>query len=728
MSIVQIIRLIYRNLKWLLTFPIITASVVFMLTGNLPKKYTSSTTVYTGLASGYDITETGNSKLDRNAVNNAFDNLITTINSRQTTEEVALQLLTQHLLLEKADLSYLAREGFENLKKKVPDSLRQQIIVPNDFDKTLQQLTTYKNATIKNEIRSLIEANGGFYSINQIRNNLKPKRFSNSDMVQIDFTSSDAGVAKNTLVFMVETFMRRYNNLKGGETSNVVAYFERQLALAQGKLDNAEGNLKAFGIDNRIINYEMQTKYIAEYKERLESELYKHRMQMEAAKAAILRLENDLDHLAVQLKNNEELNQKRLEYSHVNKLLSNGQLYGIDPSTIDSLTTEKVRLENDLKKVVTQFHNYKHSIQGIETRKVLDQWLVKLIEFEEYQASLEVFTQRKKEFDEIYDEFAPLGSTLNKLNRKVDILEQQYLSILHGLNMAKLKQQSIELANGIQIMDDPFFPVHPAASKRMLMVIASGISVGFLILVLVFLRAFLDASIKTPQRASEFSKAPLAGAIANDSVKTRKAIRLDETQHSLIEQLISTISIHLPDADKKSPQKIIVYSLRANEGKSFVAEKLLERLTTINGKAVFYSPENGAHSIDVQSNQIELISYSIPENLIKIESSRELSDQVPSERPIRLVELPCINKYSIPSSLVKNADLSLLVVNAKRNWSVADDHLQELYLNSVDHPVMVVLNKTEPDDLESILGELPKNRSIIRKWIKKLISFNFNKT
>lgn len=728
MSIVHVIRLIYRNLKWLLSLPIITGIVVFLLTGNLPKQYTSSTTVYTGLASGYDITETGNSKLDRNAVNNAFDNLITTINSRQTTEEVALQLLTQHLLLEEPNLLFLAKAGFLDLQSKIPDSLKKNIVVKDDFDKTFTNLTNYKNSSIKNEVRSLIEAGSGFYSIKQISGNLKPKRFSNSDMVQIDFTSSDAGVAKNTLVFMVETFMKRYNNLKGGETSNVVAYFEKQLAQAQGKLDNAEGNLKSFGIDNRIINYEMQTKYIAEYKERLESELYKHRMQMEAAKAAILRLENDLEHLAVKLKNNKTLNSKRVEYSNVNKLLSNGQLYGIDPAKLDSLTTEKIRIENELKQVVTQFHNYKHSIQGIETKKVLDQWLVKLIEFEEYQASLEVFTQRKKEFDEIYDEFAPLGSTLNKLNRKVDILEQQYLSILHGLNMAKLKQQSIELANGIQIMDDPFFPVHAAASKRMLLVIASAISVGFLLLVLVFLRAFLDASIKTPQRASILSNVPLAGAVALDNIRTRKAIKLYETQHSLIEQLISTISIHLSNNKENASQKIVIYSLRANEGKSFVAEKLLERLTSINGKAVLYSPEKGTHNIQVEPKDIELISYPVPENLIKVEQASELSNKEPSSRPITLIELPRINKYSIPSALVKNADLSLLIVNAKRNWSVADDHLQELYLKAVDHPVMVVINKTEADDLESILGELPKNRSIARRWIKKLISLNFNKT
>ena len=724
MSIIQIIRLIHRNLKWLLLLPLVTSVVVLLLTGNLPKQYTSSTTVYTGIASGYDITETGNSKLDRNAVNNAFDNLITTINSRQTIEEVALQLLTQHLLLEKPDLGYLAKAGYESLQKQIPDSLRKRLVVANDFEATYSKLTAYKNATIKNEVQLLIEASSGFYSVAQIKANIKPRRFSNSDMVQIDFTSPDAGVAKNTLVFMVETFMRRYNTLKGGETSNVVAYFEQQLALAQAKLTQSENDLKAFGIDNRIINYEMQTKYIAEYKERLESELYKHRMQMEAAKAAILRLENDLDELNEQLKNNEELNQKRAEYSNVNKLLSNARLYNADAATIDSLTTQKYNLENDLREVVSQFHNYKHSIQGIETRKVLDQWLVKLIEFEEYQASLEVFTQRKKEFDQIYDEFAPLGSTLNKLTRKVEILEQQYLSILHGLNMAKLKQQSIELANSISIMDEPFFPVRPGKSKRLLLVLTSGISVGFLILVIIFLRAFLDTSIKSPQRASAYSKLALAGAVANETPANAKAINLNETQHALVEQLISSLALQTTH-QQENPQRIIVYSLRANEGKTFVTEKLLERLTQINGSAHFYTPETH-HGIS--GNNIDVVSYVIPENLVKVKSVKELVPKTEQSdvHPVEVIELPCINQFAIPSELVQTANLSILIVSAKRTWSSADDHLQQLYKQSIDHPAVVVLNRTEPDELEAILGELPKQRSAIRKWLKQVISLNFN--
>ena len=83
------------------------ACMVIYFTRNMPKDYSTNTVIYTGIASGYDITTGENSKVDYFAVNTAFDNFINIIKARETVEMVALQLLAQHMLLEEPKINVL---------------------------------------------------------------------------------------------------------------------------------------------------------------------------------------------------------------------------------------------------------------------------------------------------------------------------------------------------------------------------------------------------------------------------------------------------------------------------------------------------------------------------------------------------------------------------------------------------------------------------------------------
>jgi hypothetical protein len=65
-------------------------------------KYSSQTTLYTGLASGSSIEM--DKTFNYQATNTAFDNLINIIESRNT-RRVAIRLLAMHLMLPEANLN-----------------------------------------------------------------------------------------------------------------------------------------------------------------------------------------------------------------------------------------------------------------------------------------------------------------------------------------------------------------------------------------------------------------------------------------------------------------------------------------------------------------------------------------------------------------------------------------------------------------------------------------------
>ncbi|MEJ7660020.1 MAG: Wzz/FepE/Etk N-terminal domain-containing protein [Hymenobacter sp.] len=88
-------RLLARHWVVLALVPLVLGVSAYFFSRRLPKVYSSDTTIYTGIASGYTLA--GDAAADYNATNNAFDNLINLITARSTKEEVSYRLLATHL-------------------------------------------------------------------------------------------------------------------------------------------------------------------------------------------------------------------------------------------------------------------------------------------------------------------------------------------------------------------------------------------------------------------------------------------------------------------------------------------------------------------------------------------------------------------------------------------------------------------------------------------------------
>ena len=88
-------------------------------------------------------------------------------------------------------------------------------------------------------------------------------------------------------------------------------------------------------------------------------------------------------------------------------------------------------------------------------------------------------------------------------------------------------------------------------------------------------------------------------------------------------------------------------------------------------------------------------------------------------------EIPAIIGSDLPIQILKEANLSLLVLKANRTWNKADAMALASYSKIIEHQVSSILNGADEDLLESIIGEIPKKRSQLRKKIKKLAKLQF---
>ncbi len=706
-----LLRSLKKNALLLLLFPAALAGAVLYFTQELPREFTSTATLYTGIASGYSITSTDNDHMDHTAIANAFDNLIATVKARETVSEVGLRLLARHLSLRAPRPDQLGKEAFGNVQKLVDPTLRRATVKGNE-NATFRNLQRLASATNGNTVNYLLYQSTTYYAVESILARITTARRGNSDMLDLSCKSDDPAVCQQTLTFLIDIFKRRYTAFRFSETGNVVAYFEDQVQHSYRNLKGAEDRLTRYDVDNKIINYDEQSKYVASSKEVTTSDFTKEKMALQGAQAAREALERKLDDQGSVLLANADLSGKRGELAKAQTQLANASVYGYPAETIGQLQATVNRLAEELKTAVRRYYNTTTTLGSVPQRELMDSYLDHTIRYQESAARVGVIEKRLREFDQIYSEMAPVGSSVNRLEREIGVAEREYLSILHGLNMARLRQKNLEMSGTLTTLDPPLLPMKPQPSIRKLLVIASYLAGLVLALAFVLGRALLNPRMATPERAGQLTGLPLAAAFP--AVKRRFThLDLAYAEQCAVEQLRGTVLLETPTAhEPHAPCRLItLVSTRPRQGKTWVGERLSDQFSRAGHRVVYLRPESSGGGAQTRA---ETATYPVEWDFADTRQIGVFLQLTPYRSPTDLdyvfLELPDLRDTALPVRLIGQSDLSLLVASADAPWTAADRTQLNQYRKAARNPVMVVLNAVEPDLLAGLIGPLPRRK------------------
>ena len=205
MNFIQLIKLFLSKAMYIIAIPIVVAVLVYFATANLKPQFSASSTLFTGVTSNTGLS-VENVRVDNVATQNEYNNIMTMLKSPQFFEEVALSLLTQHLMQEKAQKEILSQDAFEELKATVPDKVKN-LVVANNFDATYKNIKKSIVQDETNYVYRLLNYGHKYYSVQAI-SNIKAERLSNSDLIKLSFQSVDPGIAYNTVKFATIIFIR----------------------------------------------------------------------------------------------------------------------------------------------------------------------------------------------------------------------------------------------------------------------------------------------------------------------------------------------------------------------------------------------------------------------------------------------------------------------------------------------------------------------------------------
>ncbi|MEF8866616.1 MAG: hypothetical protein V5A20_12735 [Salinibacter sp.] len=718
MTLLDLARLLVRRAWVLVAVPVVMGATVFALTQGQPQTYSAHTTLYTGLVSGYEGDDSDG--VDYHAVKSAFDNLIGTVEARSTLKTVALRMLAQRVAAPDSAAAPLRPRTRTQLRKILPDSLRRAL-APMTAARAEQSLRTALGS--HPALQEAILSGTTPFSVPRLRGTLNVQRVGNSDLLEMRYTAPDPALCRQTLHLLVKEIKTRRERRQRQQVGDVVSFFADQVDSARRQLNDRVSDLRDFGVRNEIINYQEQTKAIAQARQRVARDLQQARTQLQAAQSARDSLGARMDANLARLRSNKSVLRLRRTLSDLSAkqaLQTEGEVPegAVLQRRIDTLRT---RLSDELRRL----YRLNHSRSGLSGTRILESWLQRVLAVTEANARVGMLEERLASFQERYRTLAPLGSQLSGIKREVDIAENQYLELLHSLNQARLKRK-METQSTLRVVDPPIVPTEPAPTNRLFLVAGSA-GAGLVLALGAILALFLlDGTLRTPRRAEERTGLPLASAypVRPKAPDDAEAEPLDRVETVLDAQLLRALQTQDPSMgqDDAAPDVLLITSTRRTEGKTYVTRRLCAELAGESYRVLHLAPHaeeesGGPEGVDAAGYDPDRPTAELTE---RVDAARRQNDH-----DLVVVEVPALVEHALPVGLAQHTQATLLVARADRRWARADAHALRSLQSALDADPLLVLNGTSLDALDALIGQVPRPRSLLRRRLKRWLRFEF---
>lgn len=693
-----IVRFLYKIRWYLVVLPMIALVVAWFSTRNMNRIYDANTTIYTGMITGYNL-EGGSGIAGGNAQTN-ITNLMLIIQTDNTIHEVALRLFARCMMYgnPNKDNNYISAEHFRQLNASVPADVKA-LINHNDEKATYRNLKAYERPSQENYLFGLLNYHP-YFGINSITSRLKVMQLNNSDILDISYSADDPGICYNTLDILNEVFGNQYQQLRYGETLNVIKFFEKEVARLYKVLTHAENDLISYNVKHRIINYGEQTKQLANMEAQQQIQNNELRMNIATTEALIAYLKQQLGDRSKIIESNQEYTAltrdiTRLQSRIANLKLMSSEHGGSNNEAQIELAKAERQLDATIQKVKAltkqiEAANY-NTETGVKAENLVERWLEQVILLEKTKAELNAQDIMKEEIDNQFIFFSPIGATLDRKDRHIGFIEANYMEMLRALNAARLRQRNLQMSTAVlRVLNPPMFPMNAQPTNRMMVLLGAFMLTFVMTAVYFFIIEMLDRTLRDRMRSERITKIPVMGCYPKEST-----LRYRRFNKTISDMALRQLSKSLLPRFREGQQNVLnLLSTDAANGKSYLAQEL----------------ENYWLSIGLQVRRLTYDEDFLAEDSRYL-LAKDIKDICPDIMPneIAIIEYPNLDDNTVPSSLLNLGTVNLMVTRANRTWKDVDQKaLRELEarLENKDSLYMY-LTEASRYAVEEFVGQLP---------------------
>ena len=679
-----IVRFLYKIRWYLIILPLIALVIAWFSTRNMERIYDANTTIYTGMITGYNL-EGGTGAAGGQSQTN-ITNLMLLMTTDVTIHEVSLRLFARCMMYgnPSKDNNYISSEHFRQLSATVPADVKA-LINHNSEQATYANLKAYEKPSQDNYIFGLLNYHPWF-GINNITSRLKVQQLQKSDIIDIAYTANDAGITYNTLDILNEVFARQYQQLRFGETNDVIKFFEREVARLYKILTGAEDDLIRYNVSKRIINYGEQTKVVAGMDGSQQVSDNDQLMNYTTAKSLMDYLERQLGDRAKIIRANRDFTDQITDISRIQSRISNLRLMtsegGEDnvESQLELAKAEKMLQDRTarMKELTRDIEAGSYSTEtGVKANDMIQRWLEQVLLLEKTKAEMSAQDIMRQKLDQQILYYAPIGATLARKDRHISFIEGNYMEMLKALNSARLRQRNLQMTTAkLRVLNPPMFPMNAQPTNRMMILLGAFLLTFALTALYFFIIELLDRTLRDRMRSERITKVPVMGCFPKES--TLRYRRFNKTIADMaLRQLSKTLLPHF----KEGQQNVLnLISTDAGNGKSYIAQEL----------------ENYWISIGLQVRRLTYDEDYLAEDSRFI-MAKDIKDICPDILPneIAIIEYPNLDDNSVPPALLNMGTINLLVTRANRTLKEVDQKALKELQSQLEDPNTLFMYLTE---------------------------------
>lgn len=595
--------------------PVITVLITYFLVRSLPDKYTAQAQIATGIIDKSDeISLIDTPPLQQSEIEQKFSNFIQMIQMQKLIGMVSYKLIIHDLT--KAPFKKLSNtiEGLSAKDRAVLVALAQE---KYDQKQPLNK-ETREDALLGDVINSMK------YDAGAIKGGLTVMRIGQSDFINLDYESTNPELSAFTVNAICEEFISYYTGIIKNTGQRSVNYLSQLLVDKQAALDNKMKVLKHYKISNGVLNLPEQAKIVYSQMVQIQDRQAEVQKQITSVTGAIKAIEKkftpkDREYFeATQSKVNQDI----ASFMEKSKILSDKYIENdfddIYRKMIDSMS---VVVKTKINEASDEYiFNPSIAKQDLVAKKLTLQ-----TELEIAKNSVEALSRFHGTLLSQFTRLVPFEASIQSYERDIEIASQEYLEILNRYNFTNMQTAFVPKLK----VSQPAISGTLQPSKKMLLILLSGIiSFVFCVLVL-FALFFFDDATQTAKQLVEKTNLPVIGQLdlINDpafNIKSLWESQLDNAYFKDFKDQLRAIRLELSQ-ELNGAKILAITSLSPKEGKTFMALNLAYTYAVTN-KRVLLIDGNFSHAEltkSLKSNDLLYIEdYLINGDLSNIQSSK----------------------------------------------------------------------------------------------------------
>ena len=483
MEVTKFLNILKKHKYGIMAIPVLVMLLTFFLVRKLPDVYTSKARLSAGLTDGSQIIQE-NQNVQESKINQEFTNLIQTIQLKKVFNQISYQLILHDLT---------AEEPFRppsKLLKQLNENARKHAVEVYTRMYTDRMALSYVDIDQKGLAEVIKSMN---YHYDALYGKIKIYRVENSDFIDIEYDAENPQLSEFVVNTLSKEFIRYYSELTNANGLKAIGFLGDLLNKKKDTLNLKTESLKNYKIQQKVLNLNEQAKSLYAQISDFETRLELAQKEVDANKGAIREIDAKFN------PQDKQYAESRMQAINNEIMSTQDQLNQLNDQYIKTNFDKNIKAKIDglretIKQKIDQAADRNAANPLTAKNSLIAQKLKLSIDLELASSSIPSLKFALANLHKRLDMLVPHEAVIQSYESDIAVAGQEYMEILKKYNQTNMDFNASIHVKQIEIAA----PGQKQPSKKLILVILSGLVCFIFYVLILFIIFYLDESVKVP--------------------------------------------------------------------------------------------------------------------------------------------------------------------------------------------------------------------------------------